>query len=50
MFSQCKFIAVAAGAKHFFGGAQTNWKYGRSGPSSLILFFSSSERIVNGYL
>ncbi len=25
--------------KNFFGGAQTNWKYGRSGPSSLILFF-----------
>ncbi len=39
-------VAVAAGG----GGAQTNWKYGRSGPSSLILFFfSSSERLVNGY-
>ncbi len=31
---------VATGAKHFLGGgAQTNWMYGRSGPSSLIFFF-----------
>ncbi len=34
--------SVAAGAKNkCWGGgvAQTNWKYGRSGPSSLIFFF-----------
>ncbi len=31
-----------------FGRVQTNWKYGRSGPSSLIFFLSSSERLVNG--
>ncbi len=40
-------LLVNGGWWNWGGGAQTNWKYGRSGPSSLILFFSS-ERLVNG--
>ncbi len=31
-----------------FGGAQTNWKYGRSGPSSLILFFLHPNALWTG--
>ncbi len=41
-------VAVADGAGGGGLGAQTNWKYGRSGPSSLILFSSSSECLVKG--
>ncbi len=35
--------------KHFFGGGRKQTENTGSGPSSLILFFSSSERLVNGY-